>query len=173
MKQTVSNKRSSSTPVEPLIISRVQRATAAEIARQQARAAWRQRATRLFINAVVAAVALRVATIAAQPCLAALRSSRHIHALRAQLHQEGARHQHLTAQISYLKSNQGVEEEARKLGWTKAGEVALQIVTPEPKVTAKSSPLFPTPAAGKNVPIRISGSERVRLYLTRLLDHRN
>jgi hypothetical protein len=65
-----------------------------------------------------------------------------------------------------------VEEEARKLGWTKAGEVALQIVTPEPKVTAKPGSLSPTPAAGKEVPIRISGSERVRLYLTRLFDRR-
>src|SRR5438105_14652963 len=106
MKQSVSNKRSSSTPVEPLIISRVQRATAAEIARQQARAAWRQRATRLLMNAVVAAVALRVATIAVQPCIAALRSQRHIHGLRGQLHQEAVRKQHLNVQISYLKSNQ-------------------------------------------------------------------
>src|SRR5436853_5863904 len=122
MKQTVSNKKSSTSPVEPLIISRLQRATAAEIARQQARAAWRQRATRLLINAVVAAVALRVATIAVQPCLAALRSQHHIRGLRSQLHEEGERNRHLNAQIAYLKSNQGVEEEARKLGWTKAGE---------------------------------------------------
>jgi cell division protein FtsB len=170
MKRTDSNKKSSSTPVEPLIISRAQRATAAEIARQQARAAWRQRAIRLVINAVVAAVALRVATIAVQPCIAALRSQRHIHGLRAQLHQEAARHQHLNAQIAYLKSPQGIEEEARKLGWTKAGEIALQIVTPEPKGSAK--PSSPAPAVDKSLPVRISGSERVRLYLTKLFDHR-
>lgn len=172
MKRTDSNKKSSSTPVEPLIISRLQRATAAEIARQQARAAWRRRATRLVINAVAAAVALRVGTIAVQPCIAALRSQRHIHGLRAQLHQEAERHQHLNAQIAYLKSPQGIEEEARKLGWTRAGEVALQIVTPEPKTAAHPASVAPAPDAGKNVPIHISGSERVRLFLTHLLDHR-
>src|SRR5258708_1701568 len=170
MKQTVSDKKSASTPVEPLIISRLQRATAAEIARQQARAQWRQRAPRILLNPVVAAVALRVGTIAVQPCLAAYRSALHIRSLRAQLHLEAERHQHLMTQISFLKSDQGVEEEARKLGWTKAGEVALQIVTPEPKVTAKPGLSSLALAGGKNVPIRISGSERVRLALKRLFD---
>jgi cell division protein FtsL len=171
MKQTSSAKKSSSSPVEPLIISKLQRATAAEIARQQARALLRQRVSRILITAVVAAVGLRVLTIALQPCLAAYRSTLHVRKLRAHLLQEGQRYQHLTSQISFLKSDQGVEEEARKLGWTKAGEVSLQIIAPAPKAAAKPGSSPATAAAGKDLPVRISGSERLRLWLTRLIDH--
>ncbi|MGI8972175.1 MAG: FtsB family cell division protein [Dehalococcoidia bacterium] len=172
MKQTSSAKKSSSSPVEPLIISKLQRTTAAEIARQQARAALRQRVSRLLITAVVAAAGLRVLTIAVQPCLAAYRSSRHSHTLRTQLLREAERHQHLKSQISYLQSDPGVEEEARKLGWTKSGEISLQLIAPAPKAMAKPGAQPPALVAAENTPIHISGSERVRLWLTRLLEHR-
>ncbi len=172
MKQTSSQKKNPSTPVEPVIISRLQRATAAEIARQQAWAVLRKRVTRILLYAVLAAVGLRVLTIALQPCLAAGRSARHIRMLRAQLRQEEQRHQHLKTQISYLQSDQGVEEEARKLGWTKAGEISLQLITPEPKVTGKPGPHTDTFAPDASIPVHISGSERVRLWLTRLIDRR-
>jgi hypothetical protein len=172
MKQTSSAKKSSSSPVEPLIISRLQRATAAEIARQQSRARLRQRAFRILITAILAAVGLRMLTIAMQPCLAAYRSTLHIRTLRAQLLREGERRQHLKSQISYLKSDRGVEEEARKLGWTKAGEVSLQFIAPTPKAVAKPGSPPATAAAAGNIPVRISGSEHFRLWVTRLIDHR-
>ena len=170
MKQTNFDKKTASPPVEPLLISRLHRATAAEIARQQARARLRQRVSRILLTAVIAAIGLRVLTIAVQPCLAACRSARHIRLLRAQRLREAERHQHLKSQISYLRSDLGVEEEARKLGWTKAGEVSLQIITPEPKTVAKPGAHPQTPAAGGNTPVHISGSERFRLWVTRLID---
>jgi hypothetical protein len=172
MKQTSSQSKYPSTPVEPVIISRLQRATATEIARQQARAAIRQRVTRILLSAVAAAVGLRVLTIALQPCLAAGRSARHIRLLRAQLQREEERRQHLTAQISYLKGDQGVEEEARKLGWTRAGEISLELITPEPKVAGKAGAQSDAAAPGSRLPVHISGSERFRLWLTRLIEHR-
>jgi cell division protein FtsL len=171
MKQTSSAKKNPSAPVEPMIISKLQRATAAEIAKQQARAVLRQRVSRILITAVVAAVGLRVLTIALQPCMAAYRSSLHIRTLRAHLLQEGERRQHLISQISYLKSDQGVEEEARKLGWTKAGEISLQIIAPAPKTAARPGLPPATAAAGADLPVHISGAERFRLWLTRLIDH--
>ena len=172
MKQTSSAKKNSSAPVEPLIISKLQRTTAAEIARQQARAALRQRVSRILITAVVAAIGLRVLSIALRPCLAAYRSTRHIRTLRAQLSREAERHQHLKTQISYLQSDLGVEEEARKLGWTKAGEISLQIIAPAPKAGMKPAAPPLTPATGADTPIHISGSERFRLWLTHLIEHR-
>jgi cell division protein FtsB len=172
MKQTSSQKKNPSTPVEPVIISRLQRATAAEIARQEARAAIRPRVTRSLLYAILAAVGLRVLTIALQPCLAAGRSARHIRLLRAQLQREEERRQHLKAQISYLQTDQGVEEEARKLGWTRSGEISLQLITPEPKVAGKPGAHADDAAPGTNTPIHISGSERFRLWLTRLIEHR-
>src|SRR5688500_1169009 len=113
MKQTTSNRKSASATVEPVIISRLQRATAAQIARERARALWRRRASRILLGAVVAALGLRVLTIAVQPCLAAYRSSRDIDTLRAQLHREAERHKRLQARIRFLQSDHGVEEEAR------------------------------------------------------------
>src|SRR5439155_16619502 len=105
MKQTASNSKRSSPTVEPVIISRLQRATAAQIARERARQIWRQRATRIFLNAIIAAVGLRVLAIALQPCVAAYHSSRGIHVLCTQLHREAERNQHLKSQIAFLKSD--------------------------------------------------------------------
>jgi cell division protein FtsL len=171
MKQTVTEKKGS--PVEPLIISRLQRATAAQIAREQARAKWRGRASQLFVGAIVAAIALRVLAMAMQPCLAAYRSACDIDQLRVQLRQEMERHEHLKSQISYLQSTHGVEEEARKLGWIKTGEVSLQIVTPEPPGTGLTAgdhwQLAKASADGK-LPAHTSGSEHLRLTLTRWLE---
>jgi cell division protein FtsL len=173
MKNTVSKSKRSSPPVEPVIISRLQRATAAQIAQERARALWRQRAARILVNAVIAAVCLRVLAIAVQPCLAGYRSTRGIHTLRDQLHREAERHQHLQSQIQFLQSDSGVEEEARKLGWTRVGEVALQIVTPEPPSkplpAVSAEPAKAVPAA--KLPSRVSVSERIRLTLTRWLEH--
>jgi hypothetical protein len=165
MKQTASRKKSTSSPVEPVIVSRLQRATAAQIAREQARELWRRRALRILLGAVVAAMALRVLTIAVQPCLAAYHSTQEIKALRVRLHNERERRQRLLARIDFLKSDHGVEEEARKLGWTRAGEVSLQLVTPE----SEARPRPPT-AASKPLPSRVSGSERLRAALTRWLE---
>jgi cell division protein FtsL len=145
----------------------------AQIAREQARAIWRQRAARILVNAVIAAVCLRVLAIAVQPCLAGYRSTRGIHALRTQLQREAERYQHLKSQIAFLQSDYGVEEEARKLGWTRAGEVALQIVTPEPPTPptplVSADPAKAVPA--EKLPSRVSVSERIRLALTRWLEH--
>jgi hypothetical protein len=170
MKQTSTDKKGS-TPVEPLIISRLQRATAAQIARDQARAKWRARASQLFLGAIVAAIGLRVLLMAMQPCLAAYRSARDIDQLRVQLRKEMDRHEHLKSQISFLQSNHGIEEEARKLGWVKTGEVSLQIVTPEPAgPTAKARLQLAKAGADGTSPAHISGSERVRIALTRWLE---
>jgi cell division protein FtsB len=170
MKQTASKAKPSSPDVEPVIISRLQRATAAQIARERARQIWRQRATRIFLNAIMAAVGLRVLAIALQPCVAAYNSSRDLHVLRAQLHRESERNQHLKSQIAFLKSDPGVEEEARKLGWTRLGEVSLQIVTPELPVKAPVLPEPATAAATGKLPSRVSVSERIRLALTHWLE---
>ena len=172
MKQT-SSKKKSSTPVEPLIISRLQRTPKAQLERERQHALWRQRAGRILLHAVIAAVVLRFLAIAVQPCLASYRSSRDIHVLRAQYERELQQKRRLEAQRDFLKSDHGVEEEARRLGWTRIGEVPLQIIHPEPprpqpatdQPTAKEAA-----AAGEKLPSRISGSERFRLWLTRCLE---
>jgi hypothetical protein len=159
--------------VEPVIISRLQRTTAAQLAQERARALWRQRALRILVHAVVVAVGLRVLLAALQPCLASYRATRDIHSLRGQLQQEADRNRRLQRQKQFLMSNHGVEEEARRLGWTRPGEVSLQILTPEPPPKPKAvdgSPPSPAGEAKSDLPSRISVSERIRLAVTRWLD---
>lgn len=168
-------KKKSTTPVEPLIISRLQRTPKAQLERERQRAFWRQRAGRILLHAVVAAVVLRFLAIAVQPCLASYRSSRDMHVLRAQYEREMQKKRRLEAQSEFLKSSHGVEEEARRLGWTRIGEVPLQIIHPEPprplpaagQPAAKEGKL---PAASEKLPSRVSVSERIRLTLTRWLE---
>src|ERR1043166_2852023 len=95
MKQSLSNpKKQSTPPVEPVFLSRLQRQTAEQIAQAQARAKRRQRAGRLLVQAVIAAVVLRVLTVAMQPCLAAYRSARDLRVLQTQMNREALRNQH-------------------------------------------------------------------------------
>ena len=175
MKQTISQKKSS-TPVEPLIISRAQRTTKAQLERERQRALWRQRAGRILLQAVIAAVVLRFVAIAVQPLMASYRSSRDIHVLRAQFEREMQRKNRLEAQRDFLKSDQGVEEEARRLGWTRIGEVPLQIIHPEPPRPQPAADQPPvkggeaTAVTGEKLPSRVSVSERIRLALTRFLE---
>jgi hypothetical protein len=168
-------KRSTSSPFEPVIISRLQRTTAAQLARERAQQLWRQRALRLLLHAIVVAIGLRILAIAVQPCLAAYRSSRDIEVLGAQLQREEKRHHRLLAQKQFLLSDHGVEEEARRFGWTKAGEIPLQIITPEPAPAGQPAVDQRAPADRAKtgvLPSRISGSERLRLWLSRWLEGR-
>src|SRR5687768_14632839 len=96
------SKKGSSPNVEPVIISRLQRTTAAQLAQERARALWRQRALRILVHAVVVAVGLRVLMSAIQPCLASYRAARDIHSLRAQLQQEADRNRRLQRQKQFL-----------------------------------------------------------------------
>jgi hypothetical protein len=169
-------KKVSTTPVEPLIISRLQRTSKAQLEQERQRALWRQRAGRILLQAVIAAVVLRFVSIAVQPCLASYRSSRDIHVLREQYDREMQKQRRLQAQIGFLKSDQGVEEEARRLGWTRIGEVPLQIIHPEPPRPQPAADQPPvkggeaTAVTGEKLPSRVSVSERIRLALTRFLE---
>jgi hypothetical protein len=74
--------------------------------------------------------------------------------------------------VPLLRRDPGLEEAARKPGWTRVGEVSLQIVTPEPPAKPPTVGASPASAAATGkLPSRVSVSERIRLALTRWLEH--
>lgn len=89
-------------------------------------------ARRLLLGGLAIAVAIRLGAIALDPILAACRSTQEIRELNAEYDEARARNERLRRQIAYLSSRSGIEEEARRLGWVRAGEQPLRIVVQEP-----------------------------------------
>jgi hypothetical protein len=71
---------------------------------------------------------IRLGAIALDPIVATYRSSSEIRALRAEYAGAREANERLRRQIDFLRSRSGVEEEARRLGWVRAGELPLRIV---------------------------------------------
>jgi cell division protein FtsL len=148
---------SSGSPVEPVLVTPLRSAAARKQARLRAQLSWRRAAVRLLVGGVVAAAVVRIGAIALQPLVATYRSGRAIQSLEGQYHSELARRNHLQREIQYLSTNAGIEEEARRLGWVKEGETALQILRPA-GVSRDTLALVASPR-------KLSGAERVKQWL--------
>jgi hypothetical protein len=75
------------------------------------------------------------------PLVATTRTGQEIRKIESQLKDELAANERLKDDIKYLKTKAGIEQEARRLGWTRPGEVALTLVQPEtPPTDAKQTP---------------------------------
>jgi hypothetical protein len=142
--------------IEPVLVTPLRSPAARRRARVQARLAWRRLAVRLLVGGVLAAAAVRVGAIAIQPVVATFQAGTDTRELETRYRGELARHNRLQRDIRFLSTNAGVEEEARRLGWVKAGETSLQIVEPA------------TPPRPAVVP-QLSGSQRFRRWIESLL----
>jgi hypothetical protein len=121
----------------------------------------------LLWSGLAVAAGVRLGTIAFQPILAGYRSGREIRSLAVEYREARLRNERLHRQIAYLKTSAGIEEEARRLGWVRAGERPLQLVMPEKpawkspppseNTTGRQKPAVPTP--------RSSTAERVQQVL--------
>jgi hypothetical protein len=128
--------------IEPVLVAPLRPGrSGAELTQQvrgrMTRAAWlgagrgRRLAFGLFWGGLALAASLRLGTIAFQPILVGYRSGREIRDLAAEYQEARLRNERLHRQIAFLKTSAGVEEEARRLGWVRAGERPLQIVLPD------------------------------------------
>jgi cell division protein FtsB len=100
---------------------------------------------------VFIASAGRAAQIVVEPLVTIQRRGQEITELKKERTQRLAENEQLRQDITYLNSNAGVEQEARRRGWVKPGEVALSIVLPEPVAEAK--------VAGAGKPIQTASAE--------------
>ena len=85
----------------------------------------------IAVGGIGFAFAGQIATVAMHPLVATTRTGQEIRKMESQLKDELAANERLRDDIKYLKTSAGIEQEARRLGWTCPGEVALTLVQPE------------------------------------------
>jgi len=100
----------------------------------------------LLWGGLALAASVRLAAIALDPIVATYRASSEIRLLNASYQEARSRNEHLKRQIEYLNSRAGVEEEARRLGWVRAGELPL-LIMPQP-ATATAAAALPLAQSG-------------------------
>jgi hypothetical protein len=111
----------------------------------------------LVAATVACTLAGRVATVAAAPLMATYRAGQEIGALQVELGRQGSTNAQLREDIKYLKTPEGIEQEARRRGWVKPGEVALSIVAAdEPRAAARVA------GAPAEAPVHQSVADRIR-----------
>jgi cell division protein FtsB len=155
---------SSHPPIEPVIISSLRpgpwlrtgggKTNVSDAQRARSRT-WRRLARRFLVTGLLVALGLRLGAIAVQPIAAVYHSHRDIQVLEKEYASVRQRYEWLQSRVRHLNTSAGIEEEARRLGWVRSGEVPLRIVTlSEPSAPAGSPP----PAAGGPAPVRAAGS---------------
>lgn len=88
-------------------------------------------AVAIVLGTICFTCAGRIAGFAMEPVAATMTTGQEIRGLEQLIERESAANEQLKADIAYLKTPAGVEQEARQRGWVKPGEVALAIVTSE------------------------------------------
>jgi cell division protein FtsB len=86
--------------------------------------------------ALLVAFSGRILGFLSEPVLATMRVGADIRGLEVQLDQERKVNTGLEADIHYLRTKAGVEQEARHRGWVRPGEVALSVEVPDDAPTA-------------------------------------
>lgn len=95
----------------------------------------------IAVGGVGFAFAGQIAAVAMHPLVATTQTGQEIRRMESQLKEELNANERLREDIKYLKTHAGIEQEARRLGWTRPGEVALTLVQPEtPPVDGKQQP---------------------------------
>jgi cell division protein FtsB len=117
----------------------------------------RRTAVAIVLLTAACVVAARMTAWAARPLLVMHSAGLQINDLEARLGVQQDRKRRLLAEIDYLKTPTGVEEEARRQGWVKDGETAIQVILPEHENPSQegSPPQRP----------RLSPLQRCRLFL--------
>lgn len=142
---------------EPLLVDRLQPTPQRPAAAPRPRPLRARRSALLIVAVTAAGVLLtRAAAVAVEPLVATHRIGREIEALETRAAAEEARKERLLAEMAYLKTPTGIEEEARRQGWVCRGETAIRIVRPE---GASPSDLEDAP---QPPPARKSLSDRLR-----------
>jgi hypothetical protein len=97
----------------------------------------------IVIGATLVTFAGRISAFAMQPVMATWQTGQEIRRLEQAARTETAANEQLKRDIAYLTTRAGVEQEARRRGWVKPGEVALAIVRPEPEAPPAPKPQTP------------------------------
>jgi hypothetical protein len=106
---------------------------------------------------LLAACAGRITAFATEPVLATYRTGLEIRHLQQEVAREAKINDLLRQDIDYLQTPAGVEQEARRRGWVRPGEIALSVVAPDaPPAPAAAAP------RGDGEPHPTSVSQRIQ-----------
>lgn len=105
----------------------------------------------------------RITAFAMEPLVVTMRTGQQIQGLKDQRKQEAQTNEQLRQDIAYLKTPAGIEQEARRRGWVRPGEVALSIVQPE--VPAGAPAVKPEKHAIQTASAKMTFSDRVQSVL--------
>jgi cell division protein FtsL len=94
----------------------------------------------IVLAAALVTFAGRIAAFAMQPVMATWQTGQDIRDLEATVRKETSVNEQLKRDIAYLSTQSGIEQEARRRGWVKPGEVALAIVRPDAEPAQKAKP---------------------------------
>jgi len=123
------------TELDPVLVTPLRRpkpqSTQQSASAAQERSPMFKVAIAIVAGTLVLACAGRIIQFATEPLLSMHQAGREIKELRRERARRTADNNRLRADIVYLNSNAGIEQEARRRGWVKPGEVALSIVVPD------------------------------------------
>lgn len=135
--------------IDPVLIERLDLRQAPRSALAPApRPRVRRVALALVVGSVAVAATGQLVAMAVRPVAAIYRTGQENRRLEAELAALESRRAELQRQAEYLKTPPGIEEEARRHGWVRKGEVALQVIREEPREPAPD----PEPAAPEPPP---------------------
>jgi len=123
--------------LDPVLVTPLRRPETRQRRRRRARvrpADHRLRTTALTVVGAAAClfVAGKAVAFALGPVGDTWRTGAEIRSLEGQVDQQKQINARLKQDIEYLRTPAGTEQEARRRGWVKEGEVALSVVAPEP-----------------------------------------
>jgi cell division protein FtsB len=151
---------SQTTELDPLLVNRLRRPELppkkAAVGPARPRPAVVRMALGIVLGAIAVSFAGRIAGFALEPVFVTYRTGQEIRSLQQVAGSQSATNAQLRQDIAYLNTPAGVEQEARRRGWVKPGEVALSLVVPEE--AAESS----TPKPSVQQPGRVSISDQIR-----------
>ncbi|MCC2668028.1 MAG: hypothetical protein K0Q72_499 [Armatimonadetes bacterium] len=156
----------SQSELDPVLVTPLRRPTKRASAKRppgpdRARPIVVKTATGIIVAAIVFASAGRAMQFAIEPLVAIHRTGQEIKDLRGDRNRRLSENEQLRADIAYLNSSAGIEQEARRRGWVRPGEVALSIVVPDapPETVAATKATKPLQTASSD---RGSVADRIR-----------
>jgi len=105
-------------------------------------------AAAIIAGGVLFAFAGQIVAAATEPVVATYRTGQEIQRLEKVLAAEKSTNEQLKADIAYLSTRAGTEQEARRRGWVLPGEVALTIVIPPVEPIKAHKPILARQPAG-------------------------
>ncbi|MBM3460201.1 MAG: hypothetical protein FJX77_16905 [Armatimonadetes bacterium] len=118
-----------------------------------------KRALYVVAGAVALCVAIRLCQFALHPVVRIVQTGDQIRNLEVAIAREKSYNADVRSDVEYLKTSAGIEQEARRKGWVRPGEIAISVVQPAVESGPTAGPPGSRPTAVSHSP---TFSDRIR-----------